>query len=70
MSPQDDLLLSSIGLLICAALGVIGYRNHFKKHDTLKPHRPPWMLICLASIATGFMLLVHLVNLMGFETGR
>ncbi|WP_409432415.1 hypothetical protein ACJ3XI_09385 [Litorimonas sp. RW-G-Af-16] len=69
MSPSDDLMISSIALLICIVLGILGFRNNFKVHDTLKPHRPPWMLISLASIATGFMLLVHIANLIGFETG-
>jgi len=59
-----------IGLGICIFLGITGFRNHFKKHTTIKPHRLPWMLISLAAIATGFMLLVHVVNLFGLETGR
>jgi len=70
MSPSNDMTISLIGLGICACLGVIGFRNHFKKHTTIKPHRLPWMLISLASIATGFMVLVHVVNLFGLETGR
>ena len=70
MSPQNDLYLTCFALIICVILGVAGFRNHFKLHEVVKPHRPPWMIISLGSIATGFMLLVHLVNLIGFETGR
>jgi len=39
-------------------------------HDKLKPRMVPWMLIFLACVSTGMMIVVHLVNLMGFETGR
>jgi Na+/melibiose symporter-like transporter len=70
MSPSTDMSVSLIGMAICIFLGIIGFRNHFKKHTTIKPHRLPWMIISLAAIATGFMLLVHVVNLFGLETGR
>jgi len=70
MSPENDMTISLIGLAICVFIGVAGFREHFKKHKTIKPHRLPWMLISLAAIATGFMLLVHVVNLLGLETGR
>ncbi len=70
MSLSNDMTISLIGLTICIFFGVVGFRNHFKKHTTIKPHRLPWMLISLAAIATGFMLLVHVVNLFGLETGR
>ena len=70
MSQQNDLILTSLLLVLCIVLGVAGFRNHFKVHDVVRPHRPPWMIISLGSIATGFMLLVHLVNLLGVETGR
>ena len=70
MSPSDDLKISVMALVFLAALGALSFRNHFKKHETIKPHRLPWMIICLGSIATSFMLVVHIVNLLGFETGR
>jgi len=70
MSPSDDLLISTIVLVTCIVLGVMGFRNHFKVREVVKPHRLPWMLISLGSIATGFMVLVHIVNLLGVETGR
>lgn len=70
MTPSDDLLLTSIGLAICIFLGVLGFRLHFKKHEELKTRMIPWIIISLGAIATGFMLLVHLVNILGLETGR
>lgn len=67
---STDLQLSLLALFICAVIAVISFQRHFAKHDKLKPRMVPWMLIFLACIATGMMVLVHLVNLMGFETGR
>ena len=70
MSSSDDLLLTSIGLAACVIIGIFAFRRHFAKHDKLKPRMVPWIIISLGAIATGFMLLVHLVNVLGIETGR
>lgn len=70
MTRSQDLTLTIIALVIFAGLAILGFRNHFAEKPTIKPHRLPWMIISLGSIATGFMVLVHLANLMGFETGR
>lgn len=67
---STDLKFSLLGLLFCAALGAIAFKRHFAKHDKLKPRMVPWMLIFLACVSSGVMIVVHLVNLMGFETGR
>jgi hypothetical protein len=70
MTRSQDLTLTLIALAICAGLALLGLRNHFAEKPSIKPHRMPWMIICLTSIATGFMVIVHLVNVLGFETGR
>ena len=70
MTISEDLLLTSIGLAACVIIGIFAFRRHFAKHDKLKPRMVPWIIISLGSIATGFMLLVHLVNILGIETGR
>jgi len=70
MTPTEDLIISLVALAFCAGLGFLSFKKHFAPHDKLKPRMVPWMIICLACIATGFMVTVHLVNLMGFETGR
>lgn len=70
MSPQHDLLYTTIGITFCALLGTYGFWRNFKKHDNLKAPIVPWMIVSLACLATGFMLFVHLVNLLGIETGR
>lgn len=69
MTLSNDLLFTIIGLAACVLIGVFAFRRHFAKHDKLKPRMVPWIIISLGSIATGFMLLVHLVNILGVETG-
>ena len=70
MDRNTDLTLTLIGIALCAVFAVLGLRGRFKVHDDIRPYRVPWMPIALFSIALGFMLFVHLVNLFGFETGR
>lgn len=70
MDISNDLLLTSLSLAACVIIGIFAFRRHFAKHDKLKPRMVPWIIISLGSIATGFMLLVHLVNILGIETGR
>ena len=70
MSSENDLIITLVALSFCAALGTFGFIRHFKPHDNLKGRLVPWMIVSLACLATGFMLIVHLVNLMGLETGR
>jgi len=70
MSPSQDLTLTLIGLAIFGGLAITGFRNHFAEKPSIRPHRPPWMIISLGSIAMAFMILVHLANLLGFETGN
>ncbi len=70
MSQQEDLLLTLFALAVFAGIGVFSFRKHFAEHNELTPRMVPWMFISLACIATIFMLVVHLVNLFGWETGR
>ena len=70
MTASYDLTLSLIAFGLSIFIGITAFRNHFKARTTIKLHRMPWMIISLAAIATAFMLLVHLVNLFGLETGR
>ena len=70
MNISNDLLLTSLGLAASVIIGIFAFRRHFAKHDKLKPRMVPWIIISLGSIATGFMLFVHLVNVLGIETGR
>lgn len=70
MTQTQNLTVTLVALLILLAVGAISFRNHFAEKPSIKPHRLPWMIIALGCIATAFMVLVHLANLMGFETGR
>ena len=70
MQPSHDILYTLLGLLVCAVLGTYGFWRHFRKHDGLRAPVVPWMIVSLACLATGFMVFVHLVNLLGIETGR
>ena len=69
MSPELDLILTVSGIAVCAVLAALGIRLRFTEKDDIRPYRMPWMIIALVCIAVGFMLVVHLVNLFGFETG-
>ena len=70
MNISNDLLATIVGLSACILIAIFAFRRHFAKHDRLKPRMVPWIVISLGAIATGFMLLVHLVNILGIETGR
>lgn len=70
MSHSEDLLISFIALLICAGLTTLGFRENFKEKTEFRRVRPPWMIIALASISVGFMIIVHIANLFGLETGN
>jgi len=70
MSQSDDLLISFIALFVCVGLVILGFRQNFKEKTEFRRVRPPWMLIALAAISIGFMVIVHIVNLLGFETGN
>lgn len=58
------------GLLFCLAIAFACYKKHLKKTNNYKAPIVPWIIISIAFLSTGFMLLVHLVNLFGFETGN
>ena len=70
MDPSTDLTLTLIGLAVCSGLAVAGLKGRFREKDDIRAYRVPWMPIALLAISVGFMLVVHLVNLAGFETGR
>ena len=70
MDRTTDLTLTLIGLALCAGLALLGLKGRFAEKTDIRPYRVPWMPIALLAIAVGFMLLVHLANLFGFETGQ
>jgi len=70
MSHSDDLLISFIALLVCAGIAILGFHQNFKEKTEFRRVRPPWMIMALAAISVGFMVIVHIANLFGFETGN
>lgn len=70
MTPTEDMTYTLLAMACVALIGAFSFRRHFALHDKPEPRMVPWMIIFLACIATSLMLLVHLVNLLGFKTGR
>jgi len=67
MAPEITYTL--MGLAATVLLGIFSYHRHTREHNKLSPRMVPWIIIAMACLATSFMLVVHLVNVLGFETG-
>lgn len=67
---NSEIIYALIALAACVGLGLFSYNRHNREHNELSPRMIPWILIAMACLATCFMLIVHVVNLFGFETGR
>lgn len=64
-----DLILTLTGLVGAVALGVIANWRAGLPWNDLKPRRVPWRLVLIFTVFVFVLLLVHLVNLAGVETG-
>jgi len=62
--------MTTLVLVGTVCLGIFSYRRHTREHNELAPRMVPWIIIALGCLATSFMVLIHLVNLLGFETGQ
>jgi len=67
MTPE--IAYTILGLTGTILLGIFSYRRHTREHNELSPRMIPWIIIAMACLATTFMLVVHLVNVLGLETG-
>ncbi len=65
-----EIIYTVLALGACISLGLFSYNRHTREHNELAPRMVPWIIIAMGSLATSFMLIVHLVNLFGFETGN
>ena len=65
-----EILITFLMVLSFLGFGLFSFSRHTRAHDKLEPRMVPWSFISMACLATAFMLLVHLVNLFGFKTGR
>jgi amino acid transporter len=68
-----DLATTLIILAITGALFALSYWRSAQPADqripNLNPWRIPWRTIMIFSGAAALLMLVHIVNLMGFQTG-
>lgn len=68
-----DLVTTLVILAVTAALFALSYWRSAKPVDqrvpTLNPWRVPWRAIMIFSGAAALLMLVHIVNLMGIQTG-
>jgi len=67
---SHDLLISGLSFLVLIGFGIFGFNRQLGKNRDLRPRRVPWIFLAMAAFATAFMILVHIVNLLGFETGN
>jgi|GEM_PF-1142975 len=65
-----DLNISIIALALSVAVGMWSFHRHFTPGRGFQYRRMNWMVVCLFCISAAFVLIVHLVNIAGFETGR
>ena len=69
MKLDDHTLLTVLILIAALACSALFYHLGTRKRDKLTPRMMPWKFLSFGCIATALMTLVHLVNLLGFETG-
>lgn len=57
--------------LLAAALGIFAFGSWRMSHpaDPLKPRMVPWRTVLVVVGVAGFLIAVHLVNLLGINTG-
>lgn len=67
---SEKLLLNCIIFIGLVGFGLFGFNRQLGKNRDLKPRRVPWIFLSMAAFATAFMVLVHIVNILGFETGN
>lgn len=64
-----DLTLTMIGLIGMLALGIVANWRAGLPWNDLKPRIVPWRFVIILATFGFVVLLVHLVNLAGLETG-
>lgn len=63
------LVLNIIGILAAIGFAVFSSHRAGLPRDDLKPKKLPWTLLMILSGFLAFILLVHMFNVLGFETG-
>ena len=67
MDVEITIAIAVVAALIAAAFGWLGAR---KPDPARGPRLAPYRFLMLAAAAVVLMMIVHLVNLAGFHTGR
>ena len=66
---SSEIYITIVALALCLGFGAFSYHMHTREHNELEPRMMPWSIIAMGCVATSFMLIVHLLNLFGMETG-
>lgn len=64
-----DLILTLAGIVTGVAFAVFCSWRAGRPRDDLKPKMLPWQFLMILSAFVTMMLLVHLINVLGYETG-
>jgi hypothetical protein len=64
-----DWIVSILALLGFVALCVLASHKAGQPYDVERPQRLPWRLILILSAFLAALVLVHMINLSGYETG-
>ena len=69
MPAELDWTLTMIALAACIGLFLVANQRASRPADPLKPRWVPWKLIIVLSAFLAVVVLVHIANLLGVETG-
>ena len=64
-----DIGLSLLGIALCAGAYFFLSSRADKPNDTPEPRMIPWRILSFAPVVLGLLIVAHLLNLAGFETG-
>tara|TARA_X000000950_G_scaffold243510_2_gene298867 strand:+ start:212187 stop:212420 length:234 start_codon:yes stop_codon:yes gene_type:complete len=64
-----EFILTLIGFLAGIAFCVFASHRAGKPYDDMKPKRLPWHLIMVLAAFFAVIMLVHMINIFGYETG-
>lgn len=64
-----DWLITLGAMLGFTAFAALASHNSGKPYDVERPPRLPWRLLMLVSAFLAALCLVHMINLLGYETG-
>ena len=69
MDKATDLSVTIIVLIAALGLAALCWHLGTRERNQLKPRMMPWKFITFGLLATALMVLVHLANILGWQTG-